>query len=185
MLRITITRCIVYPSLVRFPLPLPSQLFFFLLSLLLWEFHWLSGSSFGALTPSGLSSTSCFCLFSYRVFCITCASFWLSGFLGFPSGVSRPLSALVYLFHGGPLLHFELLATRLLPSSFIFLYTFSSILLPSPGFQAALHLLFFLFISSFEFSTFVVPSLGAVTCAWCICILAISPVPHTLPGGAF
>ena len=97
------------------------------------NFIGLSGSSFGALAPSGLSSTSCFCLFSYRVFCITCASFWFSGFLGFPSGVSRQFSALVYLFHGSPLLPFELLATRLLPSSFIFLYTFSSILLPSPA----------------------------------------------------
>ena len=41
--------------------------------------------------------------------------------------------------------------------------------------------LFFLFISSFEFSASVVPSLGAVTCAWCICTLDISPVPHSLP----
>ena len=67
--------------------------------------------------------------FSCRVFCIPCASFWFSGFTGF----SRPLSALVYLFHGGRLLPFELFATRLLPSSLIFLYTFSSILLPSPA----------------------------------------------------
>ena len=43
-----------------------------------------------------------------------------------------------------------------------------------------MHWLFFLFISSFEFSTSVVPSLGAVTCAWCICTLAISPVPRSL-----
>ena len=53
-----------------------------------------------------------------------------------------------------------------------------------PGFQAALHWLFFLFISSFVFSASIVPSLGTVTCAWCICTLAISPVPHTLLGSA-
>ena len=33
------------------------------------------------------------------MFCIICASFWFSGFLGLLSGVSWPLSALVYLFH--------------------------------------------------------------------------------------
>ena len=41
--------------------------------------------------------------------------------------------------------------------------------------------LFFLFISSFEFSTSVVPSFGVVTCSWCICTPDISPVTHSLP----
>ena len=76
--------------------------------------------------------------------CIPCASFWFSEFPGILSGVSRPLLALVYLFRGGPLLPFELLATRLFPSSFIFFYTFSSILLPSPASRRlALTLLYF------------------------------------------
>ena len=63
------------------------------------------GSSFGTLTLSGLSSTSCFCLFSYQVFCITCASFWFSRFLGFPSGflghyrLSSPSSTAVHFYH--------------------------------------------------------------------------------------
>ena len=34
---------------------------------------------------------------------------------------------------------------------------------------------------SFFFPTSVVPSLGAVTCAWCFGTLDISPVPHSLP----
>ena len=58
----------------------------------------------------------------------------------------------------------------------LFVYSFAF-----PGFQVALQWLFFLLISSFEFSASVVPSLVAVTCTWCICTLAISPVPHSLP----
>ena len=115
------------------------------------------------------------------MFCITCASFWFSGFPAIPSGVSRPLLALVYLLHGGPLLPFELLATRLLPSSFIFLYTFSNILLPSPASRRLCTGSSFFSSVLLSFSTSVVPSLGAVTCAWCICTLDISPVPHSLP----
>ena len=95
-------------------------------------------------------------------------------------GFSRPLSALVSLFHGGPLLPFELLATRLLPSSFIFLYTFSSILLPSPASSRLCAGPSFFSSVLLSFSTSVVPALGAVTCAWCICTLVISPVPNSL-----
>ena len=105
MLLITLARCAVYPSLVHFPLPLPwpSRLVFVRIPFPFGNFLGFSCSSFGALALSGLSSTSCYCLFSCRVFCITCASFWFSGFPGIPSGVFRSLSALVYLF---PAFHF-------------------------------------------------------------------------------
>ena len=155
MLRIPLARCAVYPSLVRFPLPLPrpSRLVFIGIPYPFGNFLGFYYSSFCALALSGLSSTSCYYLFSCRVFCMACASFWLSGsgvsFLGFSA-----ISALIYLFHGVPLLPFELLATRFLASSFISLYTFSSILLPYPASRRLCPVSSFLFIGSFGFFHF-------------------------------
>ena len=41
------------------------------------------------------------------------------------------------------------------------------------------HMALLSLVSSLSFSDSIVPSLGAVTCAWCLCTLAVSPVPHS------
>ena len=180
MLRIPLARCAVYPSLVRFPLPLPrpSRLVFIGIPFPFGNFPGFSCSSFSALALSGLSSTSCYCLFSCRVFCITCASSGSPGFRGFLLGflghyrLSSTSSTAIHFFplSCSPLGSFPRLSsssipfrvffclTRL-PGSFVLALFFSSVLL--------------------SFSASVVPSLGAVTCAWYVCTLDISPVPHS------